>query len=129
MQAPESQPQVVASEGLQEQTPESLPCRRYGKPTIDVAYNNSAMSKYLDLINLTTYDIHGGWEDRTGHTAPLYATAEDEALAGYPLSVSWALDYWLQGGASPSQVTLGLGTYGRGWTLADSSQTGFNAPA
>jgi len=100
-----------------------------GKPTIDVAYNISAMSKYLDMINLMTYDFHGGWEDRTGHNAPLYATAEDEALAGYPLSVSWAVDYWLQGGASPSQVTLGLGTYGRGWTLKDRSQTGFNAPA
>merc|ERR1719210_1011559 len=88
-----------------------------------------AMSKYLDMINLMTYDIHVGWEDRTGHNAPLYATAEDAELAGYPLSVSWAVDYWLQGGASPSQVTLGLGTYGRGWTLKDRSQTGFNAPA
>jgi len=100
-----------------------------GKPTIDVAYDVPGMSKYLDMINLMTYDLHGGWEDRTGHNAPLYATAEDEELAGYPLSVSWAVDYWLQLGASPSQVTIGLATYGRGWKLADSSQTGFNAPA
>jgi len=100
-----------------------------GKPTIDVAYDVPGMSKYLDQINLMTYDLHGGWEDRTGHNAPLYATAEDEALAGYPLSVSWAVDYWLQLGASPSQVTIGLATYGRGWKLADGSQTGYNAPA
>jgi len=99
-----------------------------GKPTIDVAYDVPGMSQYLDMINLMTYDLHGGWEDRTGHNAPLYATAEDEALAGYPLSVSWAVDYWLQLGASPSQVTIGLATYGRGWKLADGSQTGFNAP-
>jgi len=99
-----------------------------GKPTIDVAYDVPGMSKYLDMINLMTYDLHGGWEDRTGHNAPLYATAEDEVLAGYPLSVAWAVDYWLQLGASPSQVTIGLATYGRGWKLADSSQTGFNAP-
>jgi len=100
-----------------------------GKPTIDVAYDVPGMSQYLDQINLMTYDVHGGWEDRTGHNAPLYATAEDEALAGYPLSVSWAVDYWIKLGASPSQLTIGLATYGRGWKLADSSQTGFNAPA
>jgi len=100
-----------------------------GKDTIDVAYDIPGMSKHLDLINLMTYDIHGGWESRTGCNAPLYATAEDEALSGYPLSVSWAVDYWLSGGASPSQVTIGLATYGRGWALKDRSQTGFNAPA
>merc|ERR1719210_1002069 len=73
-----------------------------------------------------TYDLHGGWEDRTGCNAPLYATEEDQRLSGYDLSVSWAVDYWIANGASPSQLTIGLGSYGRGWTLADLSNSGFH---
>jgi len=100
-----------------------------GKSTVEVAYDIPGMSKYLDLINLMTYDMHGGWEDRTGCNAPLYATEEDQLLSGYDLSVSWSIDYWIANGASPSQLTIGLGSYGRAWTLADTSKSGFNAPA
>jgi len=110
-----------------------------GKHTAETAYNIPEMNKHLDLINLMTYDMHGAWESRTGCNANLYATDEDtqlgggvgagEAVQGYPLSVSWAVDYWLDHGASPSKLTLGIGTYGRGWKLADPSQNGYNAPA
>jgi chitinase len=83
----------------------------------------------LDLINLMTYDLHGAWEPRTGCNANLYATEEDarlgggvgagEAVSGYPLSVSWAVDYWLGKGAPASKLTMGLATYGRGWALTE----------
>jgi chitinase len=110
-----------------------------GKHTADTAYNIPEMNKYLDLINLMTYDLHGGWEDRTGCNANLYATDEDanfgggvgagEAVAGYSLSVSWAVDYWIEHGASPSKLTMGVGAYGRGWKLSDPNNNGYNAPA
>jgi len=110
-----------------------------GKHTAETAYNIPEMSKHLDLINLMTYDMHGAWESRTGCNANLYATDEDtqlgggvgagEAVQGYPLSVSWAVDYWLDHGAPASKLTLGIGTYGRGWKLADPMQNGYNAPA
>ena len=32
-----------------------------GKPTVEAAYNIPAMTPYLDLINLMTYDLHGAW--------------------------------------------------------------------
>lgn len=111
-----------------------------GKGTVDTAYDIPNMSLYLDQINLMTYDMHGGWESRTGCNAPLYATDEDVAFGGavgagvettgYPLSVSWAVDYWLEHGAKPEQLTVGLGTYGRGWKLANAAENnGYNAPA
>ena len=52
-----------------------------------------------------------------------------QAVEGYPLSVSWAVDYWIRRGASPSKLTMGLATYGRGWKLADPGDAGYNAPA
>jgi len=110
-----------------------------GKATVDEAYDIRGMSEHLDLINLMTYDLHGAWEQRTGCNANLYATTEDtnlgggvgagEATTGYPLSVSWAVQYWIDGGAPASKLTIGLATYGRGWTLSDPNNMGYNSPA
>ena len=62
------------------------------------------------------YDLNGAWETSlTNFNAPLYATEQDTALKGYPVSVSWAVDYWLERGASANKLVLGMGTYGRGW--------------
>jgi len=90
-----------------------------GLSTVEEAYDIPAMSKYLDLIGLMTYDMHGAWEQTTGFNAPLYATEEDVDEYDYPLSVSWAVEYWLENGASANQLLLGVGSYGRGWKLAD----------
>jgi len=53
-----------------------------GLHTAETAYDIPGMSQHLDLINLMTYDLHGGWEPRTGCNANLWATAEDVALGG-----------------------------------------------
>jgi len=100
-----------------------------GKPTAEAAYDIPGMSQYLDLMNLMTYDLHGTWEDRTGCVAPLYTTEEDIQLAGYDLSVSWAIDFWLAKGAPASKLTMGVPAYGRGWKLPGSAGSpGINAP-
>ena len=39
------------------------------------AYNIHEISKYLDFINLMTYDFHGPSEKQTGHNTPLYASS------------------------------------------------------
>jgi chitinase len=44
-----------------------------GKSTIDKAYNLTEMNKYLDMINLMTYDFHGAWESKTGSTIILFS--------------------------------------------------------
>lgn len=33
--------------------------------------------RHLDLINVMAYDYHGGWEDKTGHNAPMYARPDE----------------------------------------------------
>lgn len=100
-----------------------------GKATADESYDIAKMNQHLDLIALMTYDLHGGWDHITGFNAPLYATQEDHtAYGGFSASVSWAVDYWIGKGASPSKLLMGIGTYGRGWQLQDAAQTGPLAP-
>lgn len=63
--------------------------------------------KYVDFINVMSYDYHGGWETVTGHNAPLYASEG--------LSVDATIQAYLDTGIEPSMLNLGLAFYGRGW--------------
>jgi chitinase len=66
--------------------------------------------KYLDFINLMTYDFHGGWENMTGFNSPLY----DEA--GNLSSMDATVTAFLKAGINAVDLNLGLAFYGRGWT-------------
>lgn len=35
-------------------------------------YDVPEISKYLDFINVMTYDFHGQWERQVGHNSPLF---------------------------------------------------------
>lgn len=98
-----------------------------GKPTIDRAYDIPKVSQLLHFINLMTYDFHGGWDKTTGHNSPLYpldgATGIDEQF-----TMKYAVDYWIERGADPKKIILGIGLYGRTFTLKDSKNNGIGAP-
>jgi chitinase len=98
-----------------------------GKSTVDTAYDVPNLSKYLDFINLMTYDLHGSWEGVTGHNAPLYARS-DESAEDQTLNVDYAVKYWLSLGAAPEKLVLGIGLYGRTFTLSNPSVNGLGAP-
>lgn len=88
-----------------------------GKPTIDQAYDIVGINKYLDFINLMTYDFHGGWDTVTGHNAPLHWQPNATGLAK-EFTVQFASDYWIEKGMDPAKIVLGLALYGRTFKLA-----------
>uniref|UniRef100_A0A6G1S735 chitinase n=1 Tax=Aceria tosichella TaxID=561515 RepID=A0A6G1S735_9ACAR len=101
-----------------------------GKWFIDPAYDIPQVSKYLDLINLMAYDYHGGWESKTGMNAPLFSSRKhDLSSSDQMLNVNWSVNYWLQQGAPREKLMLGVGSYGRSFTLDKEQVNGINAPA
>ncbi|XP_053382557.1 probable chitinase 10 [Mercenaria mercenaria] len=87
-----------------------------GKEKIDTAYEIPEISRLLDFINLMTYDLHGSWEDHTGHNSPLYSRSSETGNETY-LNVDWAAQYWVQKGAPRDMLNIGLGLYGRTFQL------------
>ncbi|KAK3862991.1 hypothetical protein Pcinc_031195 [Petrolisthes cinctipes] len=93
-----------------------------GKLTIDVAYDIQAFASYLDLVNLMAYDFHGSWERFAHHHEPLYAYSKDKG-AYLRLNVDYAVRYWIHLGLPPTKLLMGVGTYGRCYTLTSPANT------
>ncbi|KAJ6465504.1 glycosyl hydrolases family 18-domain-containing protein [Mycena vitilis] len=70
------------------------------------------MSNYADWINLMTYDIHGSWDIKF-NTGVLPHTAIPEVNA--------AVNMLIKAGVKLSKINLGIGFYGRSFTLADAT--------
>ncbi|ESO85840.1 hypothetical protein LOTGIDRAFT_235784 [Lottia gigantea] len=95
------------------------------KSTIDIGYEVAAIGKSLDMINLMSYDLHGGWDKVTGHNAPLFAYPGDPTPT---LNVAYAANYWAEQGAPKEKIQVGIPMYGRSYTLANRYNTGLGAP-
>lgn len=93
-----------------------------------ISYNIPEISKYLDFINLMTYDLHGPWESKTGHNAPLYVGPHDLTPTQKQLNVNSSVSYWLQRGAPAAKINLGVAFYGRSFTLRSASEHDVGAP-
>jgi chitinase len=100
-----------------------------GEPTINDAYDIPSISQSLHHIFLMAYDMHGGWESYTHHNSPQGLIPEDAPHANSSfLNVQYAVDVWINGGCPASKLSLGMGTYGRGWLLQNEAESGFYAP-
>ncbi|MDE1229955.1 chitinase C-terminal domain-containing protein [Vibrio aestuarianus] len=90
-----------------------------GMETFDV-------TKYLDYVNIMSYDLHGAWNDHVGHNAALYDTGKDSELTqwnvygtaqyggiGY-LNTDWAYHYF-RGSMPAGRINIGVPYYTRGW--------------
>ena len=49
------------------------------KPIIDEAYDVESLGKYLDFINLMSYDYKAYWDHKTGHHSQLFEHEDDTA--------------------------------------------------
>merc|ERR1719242_17997 len=91
-----------------------------GTDKIATAYEIPEMSNALDFINVMTYDFHGAWEKGAGHNSPLYKAPTDTGvIADY--NIDSAIKYYIDNGAAPEKLNLGLATYGRNFELTDPS--------
>ncbi|WP_190109813.1 glycoside hydrolase family 18 chitinase [Streptomyces cinnamoneus] len=83
----------------------------------------------MDFANVQGYDFHGSgsdnsWEpNRTGHQGNLYPDPKDPYTTKF--SVEKTVQTYLDAGADPRKVVLGLAFYGRGWQqVADGGEHG-----
>jgi len=82
------------------------------------------LNQYLDFINIMTYDMHGSWDPVTGHSAPLFPGPVNNGF-----TVDQSIQYWIREGASREKINMGIGTYGRTFTLRDPTACAFRVAA
>ncbi len=74
--------------------------------------NMGEAQRYLDFINIMTYDFHGGWSDVTGHHTGLYHTsANPNRLENTQIAV----EQHIAAGIPKEKLVIGAAFYGRGW--------------
>uniref|UniRef100_A0A8C2ZVW3 Acidic mammalian chitinase n=1 Tax=Cyclopterus lumpus TaxID=8103 RepID=A0A8C2ZVW3_CYCLU len=82
-----------------------------GKGNIDNGYEIADVLKFLDFINVMTYDFHGAWDPFTGHNSPLFRSSYDQGDNIF--YNDFALKYWRDQGAPLEKLIMGFTTYGR----------------
>lgn len=91
--------------------------------------------RYLDFVNVMSYDLHGAWNEFVGPNAALFDDGKDAELArwgvystaqyggiGY-LNTDWAYHYY-RGGLPATRVNVGLPYYTRGWKNVSGGSNG-----
>lgn len=95
------------------------------KSVVDNGYDVKVLSEKLDWIAVMCYDYHGQWDKRTGHVAPMYEHDDDIDAT---FNANFTMHYWMQQGADPKKLVMGMPMYGQSFSLADNSNNGLNAP-
>ncbi|MFD7261568.1 chitinase C-terminal domain-containing protein [Streptomyces sp. NPDC059874] len=100
------------------------------------------MQKYLDYVNIMSYDLHGAWNEYVGPNASLFDDGKDGELAaasvystsqyggiGY-LNTDWAYHYF-RGSMPGGRINIGLPYYTRGFKNVQGGTDGLwgKAPA
>ncbi|MGG7177936.1 glycosyl hydrolase family 18 protein [Clostridium paraputrificum] len=76
--------------------------------------------KYLDYINVMTYDIHGAFERTTNHHAALYDNPNDPSSPEIRISTDSAMKMYRDEYGIPSEkLNVGSPFYSRGWGGVD----------
>ncbi|XP_066142838.1 chitotriosidase-1-like isoform X2 [Euwallacea fornicatus] len=92
-------------------------------------YNVPEIVKYLDVINVMTYDYYGSWSNVTGENSPLYSSSLDGNYEKKYLNINASMNNWVNAGASKSLLAMGIPFYGRTFTLVDPEQHDLHSPS
>ncbi|GAB0096498.1 Probable chitinase 10 [Sergentomyia squamirostris] len=95
------------------------------KKVIDEGYEVAALSQLFDWIAVMTYDFHGQWDKQTGHVAPMYQHPTDFEPT---FNANYSINYWIQKGADPKKIVMGMPMYGQSFSLAETNRHGLNSP-
>jgi chitinase len=83
---------------------------------------NTEMGKaqrYLDFINIMTYDFHGSWTPTTGHHANLFPSEDMSEM-----SAARAVELQVDAGVPKEKLVLGVPFYAKGWSGVDPENNG-----
>ncbi|XP_077295817.1 chitinase-3-like protein 1 [Arctopsyche grandis] len=94
-----------------------------------LSYDIPTISKYLDFINVMSYDLHGAWDPVTGYNAALKRYDAEDLPVEASLNVETAIDYWLSAGAPKEKIVMGIPLYGRSFRLANQAQNTVGSPS
>ncbi|XP_076358998.1 chitinase-like protein 4 [Tachypleus tridentatus] len=99
-------------------------------PIMRASYDILSLAKYVDFINLMSYDYHDfmWYLPFTGHNSPLFRR-KDELGYFATLNTAWSAEEWAKEGMPRSKIMVGIPTYAHIYTLATPYIHGFNAPA
>ncbi|KAK8137867.1 hypothetical protein PG984_001247 [Apiospora sp. TS-2023a] len=78
-------------------------------------FDVAAIQPSVDWFNFMTYDLHGVWDAQSKALGPHIAPHTNVTEIDMGLDLLW------RAGIEPSKVVLGLGWYGRSFTLVDSA--------
>jgi chitinase len=109
----------------------AIPC---GYDKIDL-FDMKEIIKYLNYINVMTYDIHGALDKFTNHHSALYANPDDPTdTTPIDIKTTYNIDYAIkyltgENGVPAGMLNLGIPYYGHGWKAvqADSGTNGLFA--
>lgn len=96
------------------------------KKIIDTGYDVKKIAQHFDWIAVMAYDYHGQWDKKTGHVAPMYLHPTDDTPY---FNVNYTINYWIDQGADPRKLVLGMPTYGQSFSTADTTRHGLNVPS
>ncbi|ETK35917.1 glycosyl hydrolase [Microbispora sp. ATCC PTA-5024] len=94
---------------------------------IDAGFEVAKVFDQLDFATVQGYDLHGPWENRTGHQSNLLTDPRDPNPVRY--SVDQTVRDFISRGAPARKIVVGVPAYGQGWTGVTSTGNGLYAPA
>ncbi|PRY00401.1 glycosyl hydrolase family 18 protein [Allonocardiopsis opalescens] len=81
---------------------------------VELGFEVPELMENFDFITVQGYDYHGGWESRTYHQSNLVLDPDDPGPSLFSGEI--AVDAYVDRGADPADLVLGVPFYSRGWT-------------